>query len=103
MFGAGVPLTERPATFRPTNFVPAALTLKAPVPEFLAVVLTGVSGRRARALVAWLGAAASAVGMILLYSPGADPSRVYYGTDTHATALLVGCAIALTWPLASLT
>jgi hypothetical protein len=26
---------------------------------------------------------------------------VYYGTDTHATALLVGAALALTWPLAT--
>ena len=34
-----------------------------------------------------------------IYTPGADPSRVYYGTDTHATALLVGSALALTWPL----
>ncbi|HEX9031437.1 MAG TPA: acyltransferase family protein, partial [Streptosporangiaceae bacterium] len=28
------------------------------------------------------------------------PSLVYYGTDTHASALMVGAALALTWPLA---
>jgi peptidoglycan/LPS O-acetylase OafA/YrhL len=30
-----------------------------------------------------------------LYHPGADPGRVYYGTDTRAGALLTGCALSL--------
>ncbi len=37
--------------------------------------------------------------MALVYVPGADPSRVYYGTDTHASALFIGSALALSWPL----
>ena len=72
-------------------------------PLLLGLVLLLLETRRARASVAWLGAAASALLMAILYTPGADPSRVYYGTDTHATALLVGSAIALTWPLAKMT
>lgn len=40
------------------------------------------------------GTLASAVLMALLYSPDVDPSRVYYGTDTRAAALLVGVALA---------
>lgn len=44
------------------------------------------------------GAAASALAMALLYQPGTDPSRVYYGTDTRAFALLIGAALALVWP-----
>ncbi|WP_370639116.1 acyltransferase family protein [Cohnella sp. REN36] len=36
--------------------------------------------------------------MALLYEPGTDPSRVYYGTDTRAFALLVGAALAIIWP-----
>jgi hypothetical protein len=36
---------------------------------------------------------------VLIYRPGADPSRVYYGTDTHSSALLIGSALALSWPL----
>ncbi|HEY5988796.1 MAG TPA: acyltransferase, partial [Streptosporangiaceae bacterium] len=72
-------------------------------PLILGVVLSRVRSRRDRALVAWLGAVASAVIMAFLYAPGEDPSRVYYGTDTHATALLIGAALALTWPLARLT
>src|SRR5690242_9359291 len=69
-------------------------------PLILGLVLLLTVNRRTRASIAWAGAAASALLMALLYTPGADPSLVYYGTDTHATALLVGSAIALTCPLA---
>jgi peptidoglycan/LPS O-acetylase OafA/YrhL len=41
-----------------------------------------------------IGAVASAVLMAVLYRSGSDPSRVYYGTDTRAQALLVGAALA---------
>jgi len=40
----------------------------------------------------------SAAAMALLYRPGLDPSRVYYGTDTRAFALLIGAALAMVWP-----
>jgi peptidoglycan/LPS O-acetylase OafA/YrhL len=54
--------------------------------------------RRRRALRAALfGAVASAVAMALLYTPGVDPSRIYYGTDTRATGLLCGAALAFLW------
>lgn len=43
-------------------------------------------------------ATASAVLMGVLYHPGADPSRVYYGTDTRAFQLLMGAALAVVWP-----
>lgn len=43
-------------------------------------------------------AAASAIAMAVLYQPGTDPSRVYYGTDTRAFALLIGAALAFVWP-----
>lgn len=38
-------------------------------------------------------AAISILEMILLYQPGSDPSRVYYGTDTRIHALLIGSAL----------
>ncbi|PRQ11652.1 acetyltransferase [Corynebacterium sp. 13CS0277] len=41
------------------------------------------------------GAAASAAWMAFLYDPATDPTRVYYGTDTHAFGLLIGAATAL--------
>jgi peptidoglycan/LPS O-acetylase OafA/YrhL len=54
--------------------------------------------RRRRVLTVTLaGAAASAVAMALLYAPGVDPSRIYYGTDTRATGLLCGAALAFLW------
>ncbi len=39
--------------------------------------------------------AVSAGLMALLYEPGTDPSRVYYGTDTRAQSLLVGAVAAV--------
>ncbi len=52
-----------------------------------AVVAVGV--------VAIVGAVASALLMAAIYVPGTDPSRVYYGTDTRAQAMLVGAALAV--------
>lgn len=51
-------------------------------------------------LLSWTIAATaiSACLMTLLYSPGEDPSRVYYGTDTRAFSLLIGASLAIVWP-----
>ena len=49
----------------------------------------------AGALMVALG---STILMAGLFHPGADPSRVYYGTDTRLAALLVGAALACLWP-----
>ena len=54
-------------------------------PERLALAIVGLAG-------------VSVLLMALLYSPGGDPSRVYYGTDTHASGLLIGAALAVMWP-----
>ena len=40
---------------------------------------------------------ASSLLMAALYDAGADTSRIYYGTDTRASALLIGAALALIW------
>ena len=56
----------------------------------------GVRPRLARITLAL--AIASGVLMAVLYKPGIDPSRVYYGTDTRAVELLVGAALAMVWP-----
>jgi peptidoglycan/LPS O-acetylase OafA/YrhL len=42
-------------------------------------------------------AAASAVAMLMLYQPGYDPTRIYEGTDTRASGLLIGAALAMIW------
>ncbi|MGO9078202.1 MAG: acyltransferase family protein [Streptosporangiaceae bacterium] len=72
-------------------------------PLALALLLTRLRTSRLRAAAACAAAGGSALLMFALYSPGSDPSLVYYGTDTHASALLIGAALALTWPLARLT
>ncbi|GAA1787667.1 acyltransferase family protein [Nostocoides veronense] len=61
----------------------------------LLVALIAVLGRTRR-LTAALGglAVASAVLMAALHTPGLDPSRVYYGTDTRAQQLITGAAVA---------
>ncbi len=41
----------------------------------------------------------SALLMAVLYVPGADPSRTYYGTDTRAQSLLLGALLAVAWPM----
>jgi peptidoglycan/LPS O-acetylase OafA/YrhL len=69
-------------------------------PLVLAVAVIRLRRRWLRAAIAWAGAAASAATMAAVYVPGSDPSFVYYGTDTHASGLLIGAALALTWPLA---
>ncbi|HEX6567750.1 MAG TPA: acyltransferase family protein [Acidimicrobiales bacterium] len=61
------------------------------------VGLCALVRRRPGALLAVLvGAAlASAAWMAACHTPGEDPSRVYYGTDTRAQALLVGAALSV--------
>src|SRR5262249_27011222 len=51
-------------------------------PPVLALLLRRWSRRRLTGLLL-AGAAASTLLMALLYRPGSDPSRVYYGTDTR--------------------
>ena len=53
-------------------------------------------------VVALIGATASAVWAYVLWSGGASESRLYFGTDTRLTAVLLGAALAAAlhrWPL----
>jgi peptidoglycan/LPS O-acetylase OafA/YrhL len=61
----------------------------------LGLLTAGLSVRRR--VGAWATAAvavASTVLMAVLFVPGADPSRVYYGTDTRIADLAVGATLA---------
>ena len=44
--------------------------------------------------VSAVGVVASATEMALLYHPGVDVTRLYFGTDTHAQSILVGSVLA---------
>ncbi|MFM6849090.1 MAG: acyltransferase family protein [Terrabacter sp.] len=52
---------------------------------------------RIRVGVALAIGAASTVLMALLFTPGTDATRVYYGTDTHLMGLMAGAALAFAW------
>jgi peptidoglycan/LPS O-acetylase OafA/YrhL len=67
-------------------------------PLLLLVGMRLTHGRRRLAALPLVLTAASVAAMALLYHPGADPTRVYEGTDTRAFALLVGAALAVFWP-----
>jgi peptidoglycan/LPS O-acetylase OafA/YrhL len=54
--------------------------------------------RRGVFALAFLGAAASGVLMLVLSLHGTNPDRLYYGTDTRALPLLLGCALAALRP-----
>jgi len=45
-----------------------------------------------------IGALLSAIGMAIGFTPGEDPTRVYYGTDTRIFSILIGNALAFVWP-----
>lgn len=50
-----------------------------------------------------VAALVSAILMAVLYVPGGDPSRSYYGTDTRAMSLLLGCWLAFVWPFSKMS
>ncbi len=70
-------------------------------PLVVAAVMTAtlLRGRRvAVGLGVSLGVALlSTALMALLYVPGEDATRVYYGTDTHVMGLMLGAALAFVW------
>jgi peptidoglycan/LPS O-acetylase OafA/YrhL len=69
-----------------------------PLVVAIALSVGATRWRRRRVLaLALAGAAASALLMALLYRPEMDPSRLYFGTDTRATGLLIGAALAVVW------
>lgn len=63
-------------------------------PLVLAVVLL-IRSTKFRVGFAIAVAFASLTAMVALYVPGADSTRVYYGTDTHSFGLAIGAALAL--------
>lgn len=63
-------------------------------PLVLLLLMRFVSRLRTRAVVIGALAALSALAMALLYVPGQDPSRLYFGTDTHGFSALVGALAA---------
>src|SRR5690606_39228613 len=64
-------------------------------PVVFALIATLASRATNRVRVAVVLAVASAVWMAVSFTPGANPTRVYYGTDTHLFGLMIGAALAV--------
>jgi len=64
----------------------------------LVVALCGRAAPRWVPRVALLGGAASALWLAWLYDPSQDPTRVYVGSDTRLSGLLLGAALAAVVP-----
>ena len=67
-------------------------------PLLLLVLLKLRMPKKGIAVIIGVLAIASFGAMAYLYSPMADPSRIYYGTDTRAGSLLIGAFLAIAWP-----
>lgn len=72
-------------------------------PLVLLLLLRFLPRRWQRISFTLLLATASALAMAIMFHPGVDPSRVYYGTGTRAFSLLIGAALAFVWPSRKLT
>lgn len=72
-------------------------------PLVLAVLSRILPSRTAQRRVVAVLAVISAVAAALLYDPRADPSRVYYGTDTRLAEILVGAWAAYAFPTDGIT
>jgi peptidoglycan/LPS O-acetylase OafA/YrhL len=63
----------------------------------LVIAWIRLMGLRGLLLFSVISAFASWLLMAAMYTPGTDPSRVYFGTDTRAGGLLLGAALAIVW------
>ncbi|MEW1954151.1 acyltransferase family protein [Terrabacter sp. NPDC080008] len=62
----------------------------------LTLALLAFSSRIRVAAAVTVGLASSAL-MAVMFTPGTDATRVYYGTDTHVMGLMAGAALAFAW------
>ena len=68
-------------------------------PLALAAIYRLTRGRRSHMALITAGLAlVSAVWAVVLFTPGVDPSRVYYGTDTRGSGVLLGAVLAIAVP-----
>nr|WP_277745348.1 acyltransferase family protein [Bifidobacterium callitrichidarum] len=88
-----------PQVFRHLWFIGVLMQFYVVVP-LLAWLMWKIRRSHLAALIPLALAAGSGYGMWTLYRPGGDPTRVYFGTDTHALGLMLGLALAW-WVTAS--
>ncbi len=65
-------------------------------PVLFVLVMRFLNLRWLWCIVAALGVM-SLIWMVVLFTPGTDPSRVYFGSDPRAFTILIGVAVGLIW------
>lgn len=66
-------------------------------PLALTAILAAVHTPRPRVRVALAIGALSTALMAVRFDPGSNPTRLYYGTDTHLMGMMIGAALALAY------
>lgn len=61
------------------------------------LLIVGLTAKKRFLQITGIVLVASSVWMAFNFTPGTDPSRVYYGTDTRVFALLIGAFLAFGW------
>lgn len=82
-----------PQVFRHLWFIGVLMQFYVIVP-FIVWLMWRIRRTRYASLVPVSLAAASGLAMGLMYTPKGDPTRVYFGTDTHGMGLMLGVALA---------
>ncbi|MBV3435527.1 acetyltransferase [Bifidobacterium longum] len=82
-----------PQVFRHLWFIGVLMQFYVIVP-FIVWLMWRIRRTRYASLVPLSLAAASGLAMGLMYTPKGDPTRVYFGTDTHGMGLMLGVALA---------
>lgn len=67
-------------------------------PVVLLIVQRFIQKKWIKLAITAAAAVLSAALMAVLYQPGFDPSRIYYGTDTRVFSLLLGACLAIVYP-----
>lgn len=91
--GANYFAATSPQLFRHLWYVAVTAQFYAVAP-LIVWTLWHAFGRRTNAILLAVASMVPATAMWLLFVPGADPTRVYFGTDTHCFGLLLGMALA---------
>ena len=67
-------------------------------PIIFVLLMKFVKRKRTLFIILSIVTVLSALLMAILYVPGSDPSRVYYGTDTRLFSIWIGSGLAFIWP-----
>lgn len=71
-------------------------------PLIIFLLISFVKNKKAIFWIIFAATVCSAIEMAVLYHPGIDTNRIYYGTDTRFFSLGLGALLAFVWPIRDL-